>query len=119
MEEEENLWATFVEMPLFASHLHNYLDDDAYTVLQAQLKNNPDAGDLIEGSGGLRKIRFADQRRGKGKRSGLRVIYYYWKLGSEFWLFAIYDKDEVDDLTPQQKKVLKTMVKHEVEMRRM
>lgn len=118
MEQGGSLLSGFVEMPLFTSHLPSYLDDDSYAVLQEQLKNNPEAGDLIEGTGGLRKVRFADQRRGKGKRSGLRVIYYYWQVGSEFWLFAIYDKNEVDDLTPQQKKVLKAMIKHEVEIRR-
>ena len=45
---------------------------------------NPSAGDLIEGTGGLRKLRFADPRRGKGKRGGLRVIHYYWAGGPEF-----------------------------------
>ena len=60
----------------------------------------PDAGDVIKGTGGLRKLRFADPRRGKGKRGGLRVIYYLWAGGSQVWLFTIYDKDEADDLSP-------------------
>lgn len=52
----------------------------------------------LTGTGGLRKLRFADERRGKGKRGGLRVIYYWWDAGSQFWLFTIYDKDETSDL---------------------
>ena len=56
---------------------------------------NPEAGSLISGDRpGLRKLRFADERRGKGKRGGLRVIYYWWDTGPQFWLFTIYDKDE-------------------------
>jgi len=60
---------------------------------------DPEAGALIPGTGGLRKLRFADGRRGKGKRGGLRVIYYWWHAGLQFWLFTIYDKEELSDLT--------------------
>jgi len=52
---------------------------------------------------GLRKVRFADSRRAKGKRGGLRVIYYHWIGGPEFWLFTLYDKDEMTDLSPTQR----------------
>ena len=79
---------------------------------------NPEAGDQIAGTGGLRKLRFGDSRRGKGKRGGLRVIYYCWTGGPEFWLFTLYDKDEMDDLTPKQREVLKERVKGELKMRR-
>ena len=79
---------------------------------------NPEAGDVIEGTGGLRKIRFADAKRGKGKRGGLRAIYYWWSAGKQFWLFTIYNKDEKDDLTPAQKKVLKELIKQKLEVRR-
>jgi len=58
---------------------------------------NPEAGDLIAGTGGLRKLRFGDTRPAKGKRGGLPVIYYYWTGGPEFWLFTLYDKDEMSD----------------------
>ena len=78
---------------------------------------NPEAGDVIEGSGGLRKLRFVDKRRGKGKRGGLRVIYYWWDEGLQFWLFTIYDKDEASDLTDAQRKQLKAMVKAELKAR--
>ena len=79
---------------------------------------NPTAGDLMKDTGGLRKLRFADARRGKGKRGGLRVIYYWWDAGLQFWLFTLYGKDEMNDLTPQQCKALKTMIKTELETRR-
>lgn len=79
---------------------------------------NPEAGDVISGTGGLRKLRFADERRGKGKRGGLRVIYYWWNAGSQFWLFTVYDKDEMSDLTKAQREMLKQMIKNELEERR-
>ena len=69
--------ATFVELPAFERYRSNYLDDDAFLALQNLLMKHPEAGDAIQGAGGLRKLRFADARRGKGKRGGLRVIYYW------------------------------------------
>ena len=66
---------------------------------------------------GLRKLRFADARRGKGKRGGLRVIYYWWIEGPQFWLYTLYDKDEASDLTAKQRKVLKAMIKAELDAR--
>jgi hypothetical protein len=97
--------AVFIELPAFERHREEYL-------------GNPEAGDQIAGTGGLRKLRFGDSRRGKGKRGGLRVIYYSWTGGPEFWLFTLYDKDEMDDLTPKQREVLKERVKGELKMRR-
>ena len=79
---------------------------------------NPQAGNLIPGAGGLRKLRFADERRGKGKRGGLRVIYYWWNTDAEFWLFTVYDKDEMSDLSKAQREALKEMIKRELEARR-
>lgn len=67
--------AMFVELPPFERTRKDYMDDEAYRLLQLELLDNPKAGDVIEGTGGLRKLRQADPRRGKGKRGGLRVIY--------------------------------------------
>ncbi len=64
--------ATFVELPPFERVRPDYLDDKAYQQLQLELMANPEAGDVIEGTGGLRKLRQPDPRRGKGKRGGLR-----------------------------------------------
>ena len=79
---------------------------------------HPEAGDFIEGTGGLRKLRFGDVRRSKGKRGGLRVIYYYWTGGPEFWLLTLFDKDEIADLRPTQRAVLKERVKNELKLRK-
>jgi hypothetical protein len=106
--------ATFVELPLFERLRSQYLDDEAYRELQLALMANPEAGDVIEGTGGLRKLRRPDPRRGKGKRGGLRVIYYFWTGGDQFWLFTVYDKDEADDLSPLQRKTLRELLKQEV-----
>lgn len=108
---------TFVELPSFQAHREDYLSDQEYRHLQSDLLGNPDAGDVMRGCGGLRKIRFADKNRGKGKRGGLRVIYFYWKEGSQIWLFVIYDKDEMDDLTVIQRKTFSAVLRREVEAR--
>jgi len=109
--------ATFIELPPFERLRSQYLDDAAYRILQLELMANPMAGDVIEGTGGLRKVRQPDPRRGKGKRGGLRVIYYWWLGGGQFWLFTVYDKDQADDLTPEQRKLLKRMLDNEVAQR--
>jgi mRNA-degrading endonuclease RelE of RelBE toxin-antitoxin system len=109
--------ATFVELPPFERIRKDFMDDDAYRQLQQQLMDTPQIGDMMEGTGGLRKLRQPDPRRGKGKRSGLRVIYYWWSGGDLFWFFTVYDKDQADDLTPAQCKVLKQLLKSELEQR--
>ncbi|MFN2428142.1 MAG: toxin [Candidatus Binatia bacterium] len=110
--------AEFVELPAFGRHRAEYLDDDEYRLLQIELMLNPEAGAVMPGTGGLRKIRFADSRRGKGKRGGLRVIYYWWSAGPQFWMFAIYDKDEATDLTAAERTALRSMIKAELDARR-
>lgn len=71
----------------------------------------------MEGAGGLRKLRHVDARRGKGKRGGLRVIYYWWEAGRQFWLFTLYDKGALDDLTPRQRSILSARIKQELTAR--
>jgi hypothetical protein len=110
--------AVFVELPAFARYRADYLDDEAFRRLQNELMKNPAAGDVIEGTGGLRKLRFADRRRGKGKRGGLRVIYYWWDAGTQFWLYTLYGKDEMADLTAKQRRDFKVALKAELEARR-
>ena len=110
--------ALFVELPTFAKYRADYLDDEGFRGLQQAMLKNPEAGDVIEGTGGLRKLRHGDPRRGKGKRGGLRVIYYWWDGGRQFWLFTLYDKDEMENLSADEKKLLKAMLKAELEARR-
>src|SRR5689334_21739902 len=102
--------ATFVELPAFERFRSEYLDDEGLRALQLQLLESPLAGDVISGTGGLRKLRRPDPRRGKGKRGGLRVIYYWWERGAEFWLITLYDKDEASDLSPRERRQLKELV---------
>jgi hypothetical protein len=110
--------ALFVELPAFTRHRAAYLDDEGFRALQNDLLVNPEKGDVIEGSGGLRKFRRPDAKRGKGKRGGLRVIYFWWEAGRQFWLFTLYDKQEMDDLSAKEKGLLKAMLKLELDARR-
>ena len=110
--------AVFIELPAFARHRADYLDDDGYRALQNSLLANPEAGDVINDAGGLRKMRLADARRGKGKRGGLRVIYYLWTGGPQFWLFTLYGKDEMADLTAMERHAFADALKTELEKRR-
>ncbi|MBU2713703.1 toxin [Zooshikella harenae] len=109
--------AVFKELSIFERKRSNYLSDDEFREFQTLLMDNPCAGAVIKDTGGLRKIRFGDKRRGKGKRGGIRVIYYWYDEGLQFWLFTLYDKDESDDLTAKQRSVLKELLEHEVKAR--
>jgi hypothetical protein len=108
----------FFETPLFTRLLEDYLNDDSYRALQRALLENPQLGDIMPGTGGFRKIRWEDSRRGKGKRGGLRVIYYYLTTDHQIWFFTLYDKNEATDLTSGEKKVLKQAIQAELEARR-
>ena len=108
----------FVELPAFERNRSSYLTDEAFRGLQNAMLKNPEAGDVITGTGGLRKVRHGDVTRGKGKRGGLRIIYYWWEPKRQFWLFTLYDKDELDDLSPKEKAALKTLLKQELEERK-
>ena len=96
----------------------DYLNDEAFRKLQLWILVNPEAGDVIQGTGGLRKARFADETRSKGKRSGLRLIYYWWVEGSQFWLFTLYDKNELSDLKPAQINILRSRLEAELASRK-
>lgn len=106
--------ALFVELPPFQRHRASYWEDVTFTEFQKHLLKNPQAGDVIQGTGGLRKVRFQAPGRSKGKRGGVRVIYYWWTEGAQFWLFTLYGKDVQDDLSPSQKKVLRQMLEAEI-----
>ena len=71
----------------------------------------------MPGTGGFRKIRWADARRGKSRRGGLRVIYYHFPRDHQVWLMTLFDKDEASDLTPKEKQALKAAVEAEREAR--
>lgn len=110
--------ALFVELPAFVRFRAAYLDDEGFRGLQNSILKAPEAGDVITGTGGLRKLRHGDASRGKGKRGGLRVIYFWWEVKRQIWLFTLYDKDEMEDLSPKERSALKDMLKRELENRK-
>ena len=87
---------TFIESSIFSRELDNYLNDDEYGDLQQYLINSPEAGDIIPGSGGVRKLRW--QRRGMGKQGGIRIIYYIMKKRDELWMLTLYAKSAHDNI---------------------
>jgi hypothetical protein len=107
----------FIEAPFFTQLLPAYLRDDEYLALQLHLARNPEAGDVLPGTGGFRKVRWADPRRGEGRRGGLRVIYYYFEQDRRIWFLTIYGKDEAADLTPKEKRALKAAIEEEKRLR--
>ena len=100
--------SVFVESTIFEKYRNEYLSDDEFRLFQAELMSNPKQGDVIQGTGGLRKIRVAS--KGKGKRGGSRVIYYFLDEKRRFYLLTIYGKNEMSDLTADQKKQLKAFM---------
>ena len=107
--------ALFVELPAFERLRSHYLDDHAFAALQKLLMASPEAGDQMPGSGGLRKLRFGDARRSKGTRGGLRVLYFWWKTGAQFWLFTLYSKGELDELRPDELARFRVRLKSELD----
>ncbi|MEI2266259.1 toxin [Erwinia sp. CGal63] len=106
--------AVFVELPPFARHRAEYLSDEAFRSLQNLLLLSPCCGDVMQHTGGLRKLRLGDDQRHKGKRSGLRVIYYWWQERSHFLLFTLYSKGEMGDLTCTQKSQLRHLLDYHI-----
>jgi len=98
----------FIETSIFTKEIQRLLPDDSYRMLQSVLMLRPDAGNLIRGGGGLRKIRW--NLPGSGKRGALRVIYYWDPPDIIFMLFP-YRKNVQEDLTTDQLKLLRGMVK--------
>ena len=98
----------FIESYLFTKQLPDYLEDEEYQKFQNFLIETPDAGDVIQGAGGLRKLRWA--LANKGKRSGARIIYYWQATKDQIFLFTLYAKNEVTDLTAAEKRALKQML---------
>jgi mRNA-degrading endonuclease RelE of RelBE toxin-antitoxin system len=86
----------YIESPLFSKLIRSYLNDEEYAAFQWDLALHPEKGDLIPSSGGLRKIRWLG--KGKGKRGGVRIIYYYKNREGQIWLLTIYAKNEDDNI---------------------
>jgi mRNA-degrading endonuclease RelE of RelBE toxin-antitoxin system len=89
---------TFVETKLFTRLVSTYLSDDEYSKVQAMLSAEPEFGPVIPGSGGVRKLRWG--QAGRGKRGGLRIIYYLKRADGVIWMLTIYAKNEATNLAP-------------------
>ena len=101
----------FVETHVFTAAIRRHLDDERYRQLQIALMLRPEQGSVIQGSGGLRKVRWATT--GGGKRGGLRVIYYWAPRDQAFCMVYVYTKSEQGDLTPAQARQLGRIVREE------
>ena len=101
----------FVETAVFTSLIVEAIEDDEYKALQVALLLRPEQGSLIRGSGGLRKIRWSG--KGRGKRGGLRVIYYWEPARSTCYMLFAYWKNEQGDLTATQVRTLARIVREE------
>jgi mRNA-degrading endonuclease RelE of RelBE toxin-antitoxin system len=98
----------FIETSIFTRQVIELLDDESYLALQIELISRPNAGAVIRGSGGLRKIRWSGS--GRGKRGGVRVIYYWITADDQIFMIFMYPKNVRDDLTPAQLRTLRKLV---------
>jgi hypothetical protein len=104
----------FIETRVFTRAVTALItSDDEYRALQAAIALRPDAGTLIKGAGGLRKLRWAD--RDKGKRGGLRIIYHWDRARARVYLLFAYRKSRRDDLDPAQVRLLRKLVRENLE----
>jgi hypothetical protein len=100
-----------VETRAFTARIGDLLNPEEYRELQLQLVRHPTAGDVIPGTGGLRKARWGSQ--GRGKRGGCRVIYFWHPTSRRLLMLFAFSKNERADLTADQKKVLRQIVERE------
>jgi mRNA-degrading endonuclease RelE of RelBE toxin-antitoxin system len=106
------MW-TFIETKLFTRLIGDYLSDEEYVALQHALMANPDAGDLIRGSGGVRKVRW--KTAGRGKRGGIRVIYYLRSQQGQIWMLTVYAKNVAETIPADVLKRIKEEIDGETE----
>jgi len=99
----------FIETSIFTKSLSALLSDDEYRLLQNALLRDPQMGDLVRGGGGIRKMRFAVD--GRGKSGGVRVIYYVIPAEAEIYLLLIYPKSKKDSLSAEETAILRALVK--------
>lgn len=100
-----------VETPIFTRRIQELIPEEEYRLFQLQLENKPDAGKIIPGSGGLRKLRWSAS--GHGKSGGIRVIYYWVMSQDTILLLYAYPKSRQDDLTPEQLQQIRKIVEKE------
>lgn len=102
----------FIETPIFTRQIQSLMNDDMYGELQKALIVKPDTGDLIKGSGGLRKVRW--KLKGTGKSGGVRVIYYWYTSAEQIYMIFAYPKSKQDNLTAEQLAALKAVMQRSI-----
>jgi len=107
----------FIEAPFFTQVLPAYLGADDHRELQLHLARDPEAGNVIPGDRRVPKTSMAGPASGKGKRGGLRVIYYLLASDPQVWLMTVYDKDEAADLSPVERRALEDALDEELRQR--
>ncbi len=100
-----------IETSIFTKLVQQWLSDEDYRELQYALVQRPDLGQLIIDSGGLRKLRW--RTKGRGKRGGVRIIYYWAVQPNQLLMLFIYPKSKQADLTPEQIRILRAIVEEE------
>jgi mRNA-degrading endonuclease RelE of RelBE toxin-antitoxin system len=95
----------FIETKIFTRLFDEILSDDDLSKLQDFLRDNPEVGDIVQGSGGVRKMRWV--MPGRGKRGGLRIIYYVRSKQGQIWLLTLYPKSEIDNIPGRILKKIK------------
>jgi len=96
---------SFIETKLFSQLVAEYLSDEEYSKLQQTLIEKPDAGDVIPGSGGIRKLRW--KGGGRGKRGGVHVVYYSRSRQGQIWMLTLYAKNVSENIPAQILKKIK------------
>ena len=99
---------SFVETKLFTRLVQEYLSDDEYSQLQQAIIANPEVGSVIPGSGGVRKMRWGIT--GRGKRGGIRVIYFLRTRQGRVWMLTLYAKNVAENISPHVLKQIKDEV---------
>jgi hypothetical protein len=101
---------TFIELPVFTRYAADYFDDAELADLQRYLVREPKAGDVVPGSGGVRKLRWG--RAGMGKRGGLRILYYVQDAKGRIWLLTVYAKSARENIAASTLNLLREMADH-------
>jgi hypothetical protein len=101
----------FTEADVFAKRVRRILSEEQYANLKDHLAHRPDAGLVVPGSGGVRKLRWS--AKGHGKRGGARVIYYWQVQADEIWLLTLYAKNEQENVSAHELKRMKESFRHD------
>jgi hypothetical protein len=101
---------TFIELPVFSRYAADYFSDDDLAALQVALANQPEMGDVVPGTHGVRKVRWG--RTGMGKQGGVRVLYYLQDARDRIWLLTVYAKSARENISVKTLNLLREFADH-------